>query len=377
MMRLPLLIAGCILIYACNSNHDRYAPAYRAFDGIDVIRIAIDKKDVVNLYPDAFETISIPGGPDFYGGYGHHMVVLANTLFLVSNDRKSIILYDLVKEEVPDSYSFEGRGPGEYVNIDFLLTDGNDLFILDRSSFKLVQYDKYFNHIDDHRLDDVTQHFGGVVVHNNYVVYTIETDERYLLRRKLLNEEVSSDYSFHQRTISLGKQPRAYNHLRLKINNTGKLAALSHRMPLVFLYEEDMQPEVILRLSGEHIEKYDTAPASDPPLFDDGTILINPPPVDIEKNKTVRLDAFSFFDAVYSEYKLYLYFSNRYAQERYLIVLENKSGKWIHSGNYRFKKDEQDLFTVFYLAFDDPWLYLGSPFEEDIIRVNVNNLPAN
>src|SRR5690625_7272977 len=79
-------------------------------------------------------------------------------------------------------------------------------------------------------------------------------------------------------------------------------------------------------------------------------------------------------NVVYSEDKLFFYYANRYADQQFLTMLETKQGQWIKGGSYRFIKPDGDQFTVFNIVYNEPYLYLSSRWEEDIIRINTDNL---
>src|SRR5690625_5144167 len=55
-------------------------------------------------------------------------------------------------------------------------------------------------------------------------------------------------------------------------------------------------------------------------------------------------------------------------------MLEKKQGQWIKGGSYRFIKPDGDQFTIFNIVYRKPYLYLSSRWEEDIIRINADNL---
>lgn len=374
MSKYQLLICGCLLILGCTKTEDRYAPVFKLFNQTEVLYLSIDNKEVIDLYPDKYEVINFDNDQNYFGGYGYRTVVLNDNLFIVSNDRKSIIKYNLINSNISDPFTFQGDGPGEYKIIDYVSSNGNHLFILDRSSYKLAEYDQNMNHINDHILKDFSQfsfNDGIALDDNSNVIYPIESDEEYLIKSKSLSDPKITDTTFHKRIIALGKQPTGYNNVLMEFNNRGKFALASKSMPLIFLYDGKVYPKTMLRIKGEHIDQIDES-SSDP------SIILNPPPINnSDKNKTFKIDGFSFMDFIYNDNQIYFYFSNRYSNERYLIILENKIDEWIHLGSYRFKKNDQDLVTVSYMAFDDPWLFLGSKFEENIIRVNVNKLLEN
>lgn len=362
-----LIIVGCISVSCNRLEDDRYAPAYRFFDTSLITFLSVDT-EVVDLYPEDFDTLTIKGTETVYFGYGNQMAILNGYLFHVSNNRTAVIRYDFDKKNVSGLFSYVGRGPGEYQLIYDLITCGKYLYVLDANSSKLIKYDYDLNFLREFHLDGAVLGINiGLAIVNNTILYTTTKDEEYLIKTMSKVDMKKATKNFHHRIISLGKSTTFYNQLHITPNGLGEFAVVSTNIPIVHIYNEDFEVESVMRLRGAHLEEVSTT-TTEP------GIILNPPPIDIETDQTVKLDGFSFIDAQFSENQLFLYFSNRYSFQRYLIVLEKNNDQWRHKGSYRFYKNSNDLFTVFNIHFNSPFLYLSSPFEGDIIRVNINKL---
>jgi len=365
-----LLFAVCVLVFTCNKEpEDRYASVYGVYDSSLVGVISIDGKPVNDLYHDSYEIISFD--PDnLFQGYATDLAVIENNLYFVSH-HKVIVKYNLKENSILDSVSFEGRGPGEYQIINQLFSDGSSLFVKDMLSQRLIQYDSDLKYINEFILDDLELMYGSKSdIKNGRIIYPLSSNEKYLARVLNLNNP-NEAVLFFNRIVALGKQPQQYNRFISYINPNEKKLITSSQMPLIFLFDTEFKVEKILRLKGNDVDALQADSQSNSTIgLDDRDVLLNPPPIAIETNRTIRVDAYASVDAIYQDNRIFLYFSNRYSEQRYLIVLEELAGIWTHKGSFRLKKNDESLFTVFYMKYSAPWLYFGSQFEDTVIRVH-------
>jgi hypothetical protein len=365
-----LLFAVCVSVLACNKEpEDRYASVYGIYDKSLVEVISIESKPVYDLYPDRYEIITFDP-ENIFQGQATDLAIIGNDLYFVSNN-KMIVKYNLKENNILDSFLFEGRGPGEYQIINQLLSDESSLFVKDMLSQRLIQYDSDLKYINEFILDDLELMPGSKSdIKKGRIIYPLSSHEEYLARIQNLNNP-NDAFPFFNRIIALGKQPQLYNRIITSMNPNGKTAIISTQMPVIFLYNAQLQLDKVLRIKGYDIDALQADVQSETSFgLDDRDVLLNPPPIEIETSRTIRINAYASVHAIYYTNRIFLYFNNRYSEQRYLLVLEEQTGKWSHKGSYRLKKEDDSLFTVFYMTFNAPWLYFGSQFEDMVIRVH-------
>ena len=352
----------------CTKNTDKYDTVYQHYGIDNPVSIDIDK-DVINLYPKDFDYFINEESQDSILGNGKFLEAINDSILYVVVQNQLLKKVNIKSLSIEKELIFKGNGPGEYNYIDNIIRLGTSLFILDKGMYKLIEYDFDLNHIKDIKLMDVetvNQRSTGTVS-SKFFYYPIHLNKDYLYSRINLNDKTSVNY--HKRFIPIGKQPIAYNGYLQSINSKNELMLTSNKMPLFFIYDKSLQIKNLYKLVSRNIDKMETS------VEDKNSIrIVNPPPKIIDSKNRISFTGFSIIDAIITDDQIFIYFSNRFISDRYLIALKRNGDSWVHSGNYRFLKEPNDLFTIFDMTFSDPWLYLSSQFEEGIIRIDTQEL---
>lgn len=373
-----------LFIGNCSNQIDYYEPVYERFAEVPVNHISIQDRDVFDVQMDSVELIQAPESAEYDIGLGHWPIAFNDSLLLVNFNHSAIKSLDIQSGDLLNLYDFQGRGPGEYQRIDYFLSTDSYFLIVDRSASKVIRYNHFWEHIDDHLLEGLNTMtlFSSYTYHVPYFYYPAGADENYLIYTLDLEEEGLESKAFHNRIISLGKRPVQYNDLWIDSSPNGELLISHASMPMLFIYDNEKRLEQILRIHFPGIEKIERSQTSSD--FDNRggineqgeQILMNPPPIDIQSNKRISMSNL-IADVFHAGNLIFIKYNNvrTGAENNFITILQKKENQWVHFGSYRFFKEDGNIFSVFNLTWSDPWLYLASQFEENIIRVNVENLP--
>ncbi|MTI88072.1 MAG: hypothetical protein FH748_08900 [Balneolaceae bacterium] len=370
-----LLIIG-VSIISCSNEGDRYTFVYENY-GVQEPEIIDMDKDIVDLSPNDFEFFISQSGQDYEIGNGNFLEAINDSILVVVRQKTLLKKINLYSGVIEDEKRYEGNGPGEYNQIDNIVRTDSSLLAIDRQMGKLIEYNFDLEHKKDIMLDntDLLNPFSNMAYHASRYYYPIRQNENFLFSQADIEKDSLTHSLFHKRFIPVGKQPRLYNEYLIDASKEGILLT-SVRMPLFFMYDQNLNLQNLYKLGSSTIDKVGNSSDNRGGIdkTSSGTILNPPPKVLEEENRDVSFNGFAIADAVYADDKIFIYFSNRYIEDRYLITLKKEGSTWVHSGSYRFVKDDGELFTVFDLAYSDPWLYLSSQFEEGIIRINTEEL---
>jgi len=373
-------IAICLLfITGCSNNNslERYAPIYDLYDGAPIEVITIDESNLINVYKQDYQTIKAPQGATYDVGLGNWLSVHGESLFIVDFEKKGINQFDIQSGEHLAHYQFEGSGPGEYRNISYYFSNDNSHFIVDTSLGKIVQYNMDWDHERDIIFEDNYSHpFNNFAYSGNNFYYLSASNEIFLVNKLNISNSADSVQAFHSRVIPIGKQPVQYNYIYMD-SNDGELAIVNPAMPFIFLYDREHQIEQMLQirfpgLDGitSNVELSNTQRGG---IVSNEPVILNPPPIAVETDKRISMDYF-IIDILHLNNRIAVYYANKHADLRFLTVLKKEKNEWAHEGSYRFFKDDDTLFTIFSMTYREPWLYLAGMFEENIIRVNLDEL---
>ncbi len=363
-----------ISVIGCSNTSDRYNFVFETYEHVSIQDVDLNQK-ITDLYPTDFEMFTNKNKPL---GAGRVSEVINDSILIVVENYSLIKKVNLNLKKVELEKSMIGRGPGEYEKINDIVRSDSGFIVLDRERGKFLEYDSNLELLHEWFSDEInfSEHGSRIDFHNGRIYYPIRDDTTFLFSSSVLYQNQITQ-AFHKRFIPIGKQPRSYNEFIPRSSNSGTLVT-STFMPILFLYSDNLDLKKILRLKLKDLDKYEYDSNSE--NYDNGiqsaagNTLTNPKPQILNGNKSVRLNGFKIFDTIFTDNKIVLYFSNRYIQDRYLIVLEKVNSEWIHSGSYRLYSKHDDTFTVMDMAYYEPWLYLSSQFENNIIRVNLNDL---
>jgi len=373
-----------LFIGNCSNQIDYYEPVYERFSEAPVNHILIQDRDVFDIQMDSVELIQAPESAEYDIGLGHWPIAFKDSLLIVDFNHSAIKSLDIHSGDLLNQYDFQGRGPGEYQRIDYFFATDNYFLIIDRSASKVIRYSQLWEHIDDHLLEGLNTMtlFSSYTYQAPYFYYPAGADENYLIYALNLEDKGVESEAFHNRIISLGKKPVQYNDLWIDSSPNGELLIAHTSMPMLFLYDSEKYLDQILRIHFPGIEKIERSQTSSD-LDNRGgingqgeQILLNPPPIDIETDRSISMNNL-IADIFYADNLIFIKYNNvrTGAENNFITILKKKDNHWIHFGSYRFYKQDGSMFSAFNLTWSEPWLYLASQFEENIIRVNVENLP--
>lgn len=370
----------CLIVFVgCTSGDtfERYNSIYEVYDEASLQTIYIDETELINVVEEDYQIINSPSGAEYDVGLGHWISVHRESLFVVEYDKKGIKEIDLQSGKRLAQYQFEGEGPGEYRRISYYYSDNNTHFIVDTSLSKIILYDSDWNHIKDIIFEDLYSHpFNDFAFSADKFYFMSASNKDFILNSVSFRKNADSVHAFHNRIIPLGKQPKQYNEVYMD-HADGKIAVIHPTIPFVFLYDRDYKIEQILQINfpglGEIEQNAGTSDAERGGVNTNEQVILNPPPIAIETDKRISMNYF-IIDMLYLDDRIAVYYANRYADLRFLTVLKKENCSWEHESSYRFYKDDDTLFTTFKMTYDEPWIYMGGMFEENIIRVNLSDL---
>ena len=373
-----LLLIFFLFESCSHDNNDRYSIVLERFEDVPLENIHINETDILDLFSDNYEIIAAPEGAVHFTGLGNHLLVFEDSLLIATNDLM-LRAIDLETGDLLNEYSFKGKGPGEFQDISGIISTDNKIIIVDGRLMKISIFDYQWNHIQDHVLEGIdARSHPGFIFNSPYFYYPIRDHNDHLIQRIKLNHSEESVRSFHNRIISYAKKPEQYNRLVISSAENLEIVVLHLALPYLFFYNEDLKLQQIIHVHLPGIDRIGvdeseySGSSAGAESVQTGAFL-NPPPIEIETSKAISM-MFFLRNVVYAEDKLFFYYANRYADQQFLTMLEKKQGQWIKGGSYRFIKPDGDQFTVFNIVYNEPYLYLSSRWEEDIIRINTDNL---
>lgn len=371
-MKCLLLTVIGLLAIGCAETNSRYSYIYELFREHRVQPVQVDDKNITNVFPNHATFLGNTGDDGAGMGYGHHYFIKnEHDLFLVDNNRKSLLKYNINTGRLVRENKSLGRGPGEYEHITHFYASDENTFVLDRNQSKLIKLNHNLESIQDYYLNNITAFFSIVAYSHPYLIYTVSNSNKqsegdYLLYAQNIEDTDDENTFFHKRIIPDDQDPKSYNKLHLGVSPQGEIAVVHQHMPFVFFYDKYFQLTEIIQLKAPSIEAVETG--------DEQGTLLNPPPIPIGIANRISLRGLSVEDIVFSGKTMYIYYSNRFSETRLLVELAKKNNRWEHTGSYKIFEDEHNLRSVYSIFYSKPWLYLGSPFEEQIMRVHEDTL---
>lgn len=382
MNNLPIIYLVIILFFiigCSDENSNRYSVILERFEEVPLENVYIHESDVLNLLSDDYEVIAAPQDAIHFTGLGNHLLVFEDSLLIATHDLL-LRTIDLRTGGLLNEYSFKGRGPGEFQDISGMIATNNKIMIVDGRLMRVSIFDHQWNHIQDHVLEGIdARSHPGFIFQSPYFYYPVRDHYDHLIQRVNLNHSEMPVRSFHNRVISYAKKPEQYNRLVMSSTENLEIVVLHLALPYLFFYNKDLELQQIIRVHLPGLDKIsvdeseDSSSRSGTESVQTG-VYLNPPPIEIETSRTISM-MFFLRNIVHADDKLFFYYANRYAGQRFLTMLEKKHGQWVYGGSYRFIKQDEDQFTVFNIVYNEPYLYLTSRWEENIIRINVENLP--
>lgn len=376
---IPLLIASCS---KTEPIQDRFIPIYNKFPDIKKIHLDITKIEIRKIYPDSTQIIAAPPNASYDVGLGWTFAVMDDSI-LVATQQNTVKSIDLTTGQLLNEYSFVGKGPGEYQRISHLQVLDDRIMIADRSLSIVNFYDHSWNPVEEYLLDDLDNmgSSSDILFTGSKLYYPSATDEENIIREITLSRSEKSVSSFHKRLIPLGKKPSFYNEVWIDASPSGELLVANAAMPFLFIYErENLKEMLYLKLPGlEVYEGLGTESSGEVRGYESGegqNVIVNPPPIAFDGKETIRIYPI-LRDILHTGKYLVIHYSNWHAKQRFIVVLARGSNNsWTHHGSYRFLKQEGEQFHVSSMSYRRPWLYLGSHFEENILRVNLEELDS-
>jgi len=368
-----------VLLIGCNQENafDRYSPVLDIFPDAPVTTVYINKSDIIDVTPGGYDIISAPEGASHDASAGRWPSVMAGSIFNSGFNSPIIKEIDLETGELLSERKMEGEGPGEYRDISYYETGDGYHFIADLTLGKIIQYDSEWSLVKEFILEEYTsQPFNNLAYSDSVFYHAAGFDSDYLITALRFGNGNTSSHSFHERIIPVGKQPRQYNELLLDSHNE-HLVVMNPSLPYVFMYDSTHSLMEIVQVEFPGLDKIEgsgSASRNNPgsgASNSDQSAIINPPPIPIETDKRISMNYY-IIDVELSDDRLFIYYANRFVDLRFLTVLKKGAGGWEPVGSYRFLKDDESLFTIFAMTYDDGWLYLGGMFEPDIIRMKVD-----
>lgn len=380
-------IGLCLVAAACSTKLDhvpeRYLPVYETFSEAPSYRITFPKEDIMDVPSEAVHVIRAPEGADYETGLGWMAVPLADSILVVTqqNTIKSI---DSSTGKLLNEYSFVGHGPGEYQFISNLQVTDDHIIIADYSLSIVNIYDHQWNLVDEILLPNLDNRNidSDIFFWDSRIYYPSGTDKNHIITARNLKNPSDSSVSFHRRVIPLGWEPSRYNQVMMDTSPSGELLVANTMSPFLFLYSNERLNELyFMDLPGlQVLEELSTE--SDPTgrgivSGDQTPRFENPPPVPIKRGQASVRTYPIVKNFLHTGDHIIFYYSNWFAKQRFLAVLEKGSdNRWQYRGSYRFYKESGDLFNIGDLSYSEPWLYLSSNFESDILRISIKELIA-
>jgi hypothetical protein len=347
-----------LLWFGCYEESDRYAPVYGLFPEAELSHVLIDDQKIYEEYIDPGElsgeiqTLNFIAGSDF-------LIQKGDSLVTVFDGRQSIIILDTETGQTLGQYTFTGRGPGEYRQIDQLLFSNGYFLIVDASLGKVIRFDSRFQFIEEYEIRDMFPQSGFAYRHPHFY-YPVNSDPDYLINQRSLNNP-DLNPGFHKRIISIGKQPSGYNRILMDVNVNGDPLVGAMQMPLLFFYGPASTINQLVRLHYTEFEMDDEQVEYDPRVGQQ--VLINPPPVEIETGQVIR-GRNLISGMLYRNDEVMLIHSGM------ITLLRTDGNEFHHVKSVRIFDQNGDPFYPMYMAWNDDDILLSSRFREYIVRVN-------
>lgn len=302
-----------------------------------------------------------------YNGNGF-LSIINERLISVSYNRKTVKLRDKKSGEVSKVYENVGKGPGEYQSISQLITHDNKIYILDTGSGKIIELNEQLEYQGEFRIGDINLN-STLAIYDEILLYNSSKYEQFLIHKYSLESNSKIDSKLHPVIIPRGKQPIGYNEYKAHISPSGELLVASKHMPILFFYNdiESKYPSDLIRLQHDDLEMVNKKMETAPPV--NSKALYNPPPQPIERNDKIIGLTTVFEDVHISTEWIFLVTS-----KNTLIVLSRNENKIQSYGIYRIFISTNNELNIRSIAFDHPFLYLSSPFTNNIAVLDITKL---
>jgi len=359
-----------LLIVSCSDVEDLYSPVYENFPDSEVERIFLDQKGITNINSSSFKILENPVSSNDHKGM-KWITPLADSLIGISRNEQLIRSMSRSTGEITSEFEFSGRGPGEYQKILQFIKYDSGFLLMDGLS-KFIRYDENLEFIDEQSVSGVHL-LRNVSYNRSHLLYSVTNNENYILSIKNLDEEGEEDKYFHNRIISLGMQPKAYNSSIISTSREGDIGVLSQNMPLLFVYDnvnsDDLsKPIKIIRFVDDDLDII-----GKPTRFSDSfgeNLVQNPPPTEFDPaGKTVGITP--LFQAMHYDEK-FIFIKQIKGDQ--LLVLEREGHKINHKGSYRFITEDNEIFSFSSIYFKDSTVYLASASEDKVLFVDIDSL---
>lgn len=358
-MKSTALILLTVFCIACSGKSDRYSPVYELFEGAELQRLSIDEENIIEIRLDSADVIQpMPDQGSFAGS--DFLIAIGDSIVTIVDSRKAIKILNSSSGEVLGKHTFSGRGPGEYQRIDNILYSHGYFLIIDSNSAKVLLFDRDFNFIDEFEISHISPLSGFAYNHPDLISPVSNDPDNLILKRSL--EEPDRSVSFHNRIISIGKQPAGYNRILMDLNSNRELLVASVQMPLLFFYDTNSELSHMLRLE---YTGFDGDEGGQNKLDESigQRVLIHPPPIEIETDRIIRgRTMISGID--YSESEILLLHSGM------VTVLRKSESGYIHSRSIRVVGQTEDPFYPMYMARNGDRLFLSNRFRDYLVILN-------
>lgn len=363
MYKLSVIIAIIAFLISCNNNQDPYSLVYDIYDDFPVQYIAVNHS-LSDLYTSDYE--SFPFISRTLGT--SHLIISSGRMYTVDNQRKSIREHDYATHEVIREFSFEGRGPGEYLEIGAVFATDSFISIFDRTQSKILTYNSNFEFKYESIISGMRQE-DNFVKKDSLVLFHTRSHEQKLFGK--LNLSDSSRSYFHDYIIPQGYQPRGYNNSTVHYNN-GKFVIASNNMPIVFIYDKKSSkyyPNSILRIQLSSLEMINKPMSFDGGL---GSSLIQNPPLERIENLTGQTVGLS---PIFQRVRLSQpYMVLQDAQNTTLLILHTDGSTYSHIGNYKIFSDDHVQLNGSDFQIKLPYIYIGLFDENKILRFRLSEV---
>lgn len=367
-MRLFFSFCLLLLFYGCQKSTDAYEPIFDKYSNAEITYLNLN--ETVDIYlnnsEDAIEVTVFDSSEQI----GINYIQPINEKFVaIESGNKTISLMHSNGVHTLNRISSIGRGPGEFENINSIIVNDEHIYIIDNSLSKVIKYNQSLEFIDEVILEGLNAFKSDITIVNNNLVYPFRSNDLYLFGTLDLDSNSISDKNILNRVISIGKLPQSYNDFIPSSSNSSDLAFLSHYMPLIFYYHNSdlYSPKTIYRLVHEELDIINRNVENSIGMGDN--IIHNPPPTDIERTDS-RIGLTQLFnDILLTDKYVFIVHSNNK-----LTLLERNNDNLEMINTFHFLKKENEVFKIENVAYTYPWIYLSSMFEDDYLKVDVNNL---
>lgn len=203
-----IVLLGIFILMGCSKNVKNYASIEEIYD--------LTRNQEVEL-KDIFELVElIPLEYKEQESYPSDVSILSvqDSVFCVSDNKNIIHLFDKEGKFISSSAAKQGEGPGEFSIINDFTYDPSAHKIAILTPFKIMEYDKFFNFINEYpiptRVKGKTQSellFNKIDrISNNYILFTNTRDGQSLRFMKFNKEshETEDEIEYSDKIFGLG-----------------------------------------------------------------------------------------------------------------------------------------------------------------------------